>query len=94
MRIQEVVTGYPTEKNPLILRRIIEAATNDGDLVLDCFAGSGTTLAVASELGRTWIGVDCSEIAIKTILNRFNNGTSKMGDFVTKNQNTIIHCFL
>ena len=45
------VTGYPTEKNPL-LRRIIEASSNPGDLVLDCFAGSGTTMDVAAELGR------------------------------------------
>lgn len=81
-----VITGYPTEKNPLILKRIIEAATNEGDLVLDCFAGSGTTLAVASELNRNWIGVDCGETAIKTILRRFKNGGEKMGDFVNKQQ--------
>src|SRR5437763_14599679 len=43
------ITGYPTEKNPDILRRIIEASSDPGDLVLDCFAGSGTTLSVASE---------------------------------------------
>jgi adenine-specific DNA-methyltransferase len=79
-----MITGYPTEKNPLILRRIIEAASNKGDLVLDCFAGSGTTLSVASELERNWIGIDCSEIAIRTILNRFVYGTEKMGDFVMK----------
>ncbi|MGI4870672.1 MAG: site-specific DNA-methyltransferase [Janthinobacterium lividum] len=79
-----VITGYPTEKNPLILQRIIEAASNADDLVLDCFAGSGTTLAVASELGRRWIGVDCSDIAIKTTLNRFKNGSDKMGDYVKK----------
>ena len=79
-----VITGYPTEKNPLILKRIIEAASNAGDLVLDCFAGSGTTLAVASELDRNWIGIDSSETAIKTILGRFANGVEKMGDFVIK----------
>lgn len=79
-----LITGYPTEKNPLILKRIIEAATNEGDLVLDCFAGSGTTLVVASELKRKWIGVDSSETAIHTILNRFLNGSQKMGDFIEK----------
>lgn len=79
-----IITGYPTEKNPLILKRIIEAASNEGDLVLDCFAGSGTTLAVASELNRNWIGVDSSETAIKTILRRFAIGSEKMGDFVDK----------
>ena len=79
-----VITGYPTEKNPLILKRVIEASSNKGDLILDCFAGSGTTLAVASELDRRWIGVDCSETAIVTILNRFSNGSEKMGDYVQR----------
>jgi adenine-specific DNA-methyltransferase len=77
------ITGYPTEKNPLLLSRIIEASSNHGDLILDCYAGSGTTLAVASELGRQWIGIDCSNEAIKTILHRFEHGTERMGDFVT-----------
>lgn len=77
------ITGYPTEKNPLLLSRIIAASSNQGDLVLDCYSGSGTTLAVSSTMGRRWIGVDRSEEAIKTILKRFENGTEKMGDFVT-----------
>ncbi|KXK55854.1 MAG: site-specific DNA-methyltransferase [Chlorobi bacterium] len=79
-------TGYPTEKNPMILQRIIEAATNKGDLVLDCFAGSGTTLAVASTLNRRWIGIDSSQIAIRTILNRFYSGLQPLGDFVGREQ--------
>jgi len=79
------VTGYPTEKNPDMIARIIEASSNPGDIVLDCFAGSGTTLAVASQLGRRWIGVDCSEEAIKTTLYRFEHGTERMGDFVNCN---------
>jgi adenine-specific DNA-methyltransferase len=77
------VTGYPTEKNPQLLSRIIEASSNQGDLILDCYAGSGTTLAMASELGRQWIGIDRSDEAIKTILHRFKYGTERMGDFVT-----------
>jgi adenine-specific DNA-methyltransferase len=76
------ITGYPTEKPPALLRRIINASSNAGDLVLDCFAGSGTTLAVASELDRRWIGVDSSLEAIKTTLHRFASGTEPMGDFV------------
>lgn len=71
-----IVTGYPTEKNPQLIKRIIEASSNEGDMVLDCFAGSGTTLSVASSLNRNWIGVDISEEAIKTILNRFTTTTS------------------
>jgi adenine-specific DNA-methyltransferase len=76
------ITGYPTEKNPDLLRRLILASSNPGDLVLDCYAGSGTTLAVAAELGRPWIGVDNSSEAIATILDRFTRGLQPMGDFI------------
>ncbi len=57
---------YPTEKNLEMLKTIIKASSNEGDLVLDCFCGSGTTLFAANELGRNWIGIDESEEAIKT----------------------------
>lgn len=77
------ITGYPTEKNPLLLQRIIEASSNPGDLVLDCFSGSGTTLAVAAQTGRRWIGVDNSALAIATIARRFACGLQPMGDFVS-----------
>ena len=78
------ITGYPTEKNPHLIRRIIGASSNPGDLVLDCFAGSGTTLAIANEMQRNWIGADNSPEALKTILARFENGLSPMGDYVKK----------
>lgn len=77
------VTGYPTEKNPGLLGLMIEASSNPGDLVLDCFSGSGTTLAVASRLGRRWIGIDNSREAIATTLRRFTQGTERMGDYVS-----------
>lgn len=76
------ITGYPTEKNPNLLKRIIQASSNPDDLVLDCFAGSGTTLQNATELNRKWIGIDNSREAINTILSRFTEGTSPMGDYV------------
>lgn len=76
------ITGYPTEKNPALLSRIILASSNPGDLVLDCYSGSGTTLAVASDLGRRWIGVDSSDEAIQTTLRRFQYGSQRMGDYV------------
>lgn len=57
--------GYPTEKNLDLLKFIIAASSNPGDLVLDCFCGSGTTLVAAQQLGRKWIGVDQSEHAIR-----------------------------
>ncbi len=77
------ITGYPTEKNPALLARIINASSNPSDLVLDCFSGSGTTLAVASQLGRRWVGIDSSSQAIIATLRRFSNGLERMGDFVS-----------
>ena len=76
------ITGYPTEKNPDLLKRIILASSNTGDLVLDAFAGSGTTAAVAEELGRQWITIDNSPLAIATIIKRLVQGSEVMGDFV------------
>lgn len=78
------ITGYPTEKNPLLLERIIEASSNPGDIVLDCFCGSGTTLAVSDRLQRHWVGVDNSFQAISTTLKRFSFGRELMGDFVSQ----------
>jgi len=76
------ITGYPTEKPRELLRRIVLASSNPGDLILDCFAGSGTTLVVAEELGRRWIGVDNAAEGMRTILRRFAVGMEPMGDFV------------
>ena len=80
------ITGYPTEKNPDLLKRIITASSNPGDIVLDCFAGSGTTPAVADKLKRHWIAVDKSPEAFKTILKRLEQGLQPMGDYVKKKQ--------
>jgi adenine-specific DNA-methyltransferase len=77
------ITGYPTEKNPDLLRRIIEASSNPGDLVLDCFAGSGTTAHQSVVLNRDWIAIDESEQSILTIIKRLKYGLYPMGDFVT-----------
>ena len=57
-------TGYATQKNESVLRRIIRASSSPGDLVADFFCGSGTTLAVAEKLGRRWIGCDLGRWAI------------------------------
>lgn len=78
------IIGYPTEKNLDMLKRIIEASSKPGDLVLDCFAGSGTTLVAANELGRQWIGVDIGDESIRVIQERFIKGTKPLGDYVTK----------
>lgn len=79
------ITGYPTEKNPYLLERIIKASSNEGDIVMDCFSGSGTTLDIAEQFGRKWIGIDNSSEAIRSIFNRFYTGLEEMGDFVNKN---------
>jgi hypothetical protein len=66
-------TYYPTQKPEALLERMIQASSNIGDLVLDVFSGSGTTLAVAEKLNRRWIGVDCGKLAIYTMQKRLLN---------------------
>jgi DNA modification methylase len=63
-------TGYPTQKPESLLHRIVEVSSNPGDLVLDCFAGSGTTAAVAEKLNRRWITCDLGRFAIHTTRKR------------------------
>ncbi|MEO8288631.1 MAG: DNA methyltransferase [Chloroflexota bacterium] len=56
--------GYPTQKPLALLERIIQASSNPGDIVLDPFAGCGTTVAAAEKLGRRWIGIDVTHLSI------------------------------
>ncbi|MEC7984705.1 MAG: site-specific DNA-methyltransferase [Myxococcota bacterium] len=63
-------TGYPTQKPEELLRRIIGLSSREGDLILDCFCGSGTTLAVAQRMNRRFIGSDNNRDAIETTRNR------------------------
>jgi DNA modification methylase len=63
-------TGYPSQKPEALLARLVEALTSPGDLVLDPYAGSGTTLAVAARMGRRFVGIDASDLAIETIQKR------------------------
>lgn len=58
-------TGYPTQKPVRLLERMIMAASNEGDVVFDCFAGCGSTMHAAHNLKRKWIGIDISPTAIK-----------------------------
>ncbi|HYT35850.1 MAG TPA: site-specific DNA-methyltransferase [Ktedonobacteraceae bacterium] len=62
--------GYATQKPEALLERIIKASSNEGDLILDCFCGSGTTAAVAEKLGRRWITCDLGRFAIHTTRKR------------------------
>ena len=66
-------TGYPTQKPFELLERIIKGSSSEGDIVLDAFAGSGTTCAVAETLGRRWIGIDCGKLSVYTIQKRLLN---------------------
>lgn len=63
-------TGYPTQKPEALLEKIIKASSNQGDIVFDCFMGSGTTQAVAMKLGRRFIGADINLGAIQTTTKR------------------------
>lgn len=63
-------TGYPTENSEATLYRVINCSTEKGDLVMDVFAGSGTSLVVAEKLGRRWIGCDIGKLAIYTTQKR------------------------
>lgn len=78
------VTGYPTEKNPDLLERIISVSSNENSIVLDAFNGSGTTLSVANKMNRNWIAIDNSKVSIETTLKRIFSGVKPMGDFVKK----------
>lgn len=63
-------TSYPTQKPESLLERVISTSSNPGDLVLDCFAGSGTTASVAQKLGRRWIASDINKGSVQTISKR------------------------
>ncbi len=62
--------GYATQKPEALLQRIVNASSNEGDLVLDCFCGSGTTAAVAEKFNRRWIACDLGRFAIHTTRKR------------------------
>lgn len=66
------ILGYPTQKPEGLLERIIKTSSNEGDVVFDCFCGSGTTMAVAQKMGRKWIGCDINLGAIQTSTKRLN----------------------
>lgn len=77
-------TGYPTEKNMCMLKTIVQASSNLNDIVLDCFAGSGSSLGAAYDCGRAWIGIDNSLESMKAISKRFISGMKVYGDYVNQ----------
>ena len=65
--------GYPTQKPEALLERVIKASSNEGDVVLDPFCGCGTAIAVAERLGRRWIGIDITHLAISLLKSRLQS---------------------
>jgi hypothetical protein len=75
--------GFPTQKNENLVTRIVSASSGPGDIVLDCFVGSGTTAVVAEKLGRRWIACDASPIAIHATRKRLL-GLSAVRPFIVQ----------
>jgi DNA modification methylase len=69
--------GYPTQKPELLMQRIINASSNEGDAVLDAYCGCGSTIVAAERLKRKWIGVDITYQSISLILRRLEDAFSK-----------------
>lgn len=83
----EVFAGkYPTQKPEALIERIIKASSNPGDLVFDCFMGSGTTQAVAMKLGRRFIGADINLGSIQTTTKRLINVASELNEQLHDNE--------
>jgi DNA modification methylase len=72
--------GFPTQKPEALAERVITMASKAGDIVLDGFAGSGTTCAVAEKHGRRWIGIDCGKLAIYTTQKRMLTLCKEIGN--------------
>lgn len=75
-----VRTGYPTQKPEALLEKIIKASSNPGDVIFDCFMGSGTTQAVAMKLGRRFIGADINLGSIQTTTKRLINVANELNE--------------
>ncbi|MBM2816447.1 MAG: methyltransferase [Ignavibacteria bacterium] len=69
--------GYPTQKPEDLLKRLIEASSNEGDVILDAYCGCGTTIAVAEKFKRNWIGIDITYQSISVILKRMEEHFGK-----------------
>lgn len=74
--------AYPTQKNEDLLRFIVKASSEENSIVMDCFCGSGTTLKAAGELGRRWIGIDRSEVAIEVAKRNLEGSGKKTFEFM------------
>lgn len=84
------ISGYPTEKNLDMIKMIVGASSDPGDLVVDPFCGSGTTLQAARDNGRRYIGMDASFTAAKATIRRMRHGLETMGDYVNKKRGQVV----
>ena len=84
-------TGYPTQKPILLLDRIIEIATDEGDIVLDPFCGSGTTLVAAKMKGRNYIGIDVSIEAIELTKSRLETPVKTESELLKKGRSSYVN---
>ncbi len=80
--------GYPTQKPVALLERIIAASSNKGDVVLDPFCGCGTTIHAAQKLGRKWIGIDVTYLAINLIKRRLKDAFGDEAQYEERGQPT------
>ena len=76
-RVAPVNQLFPTQKPDTLLERIIQASSNEGDLVLDPFCGCGTTIEAAEKLNRRWVGIDITHLAISIIRHRLDSAFSE-----------------
>ena len=77
-------TGYPTQKPLALLRRIVEASSREGDMVLDPFCGCATTCVAAQQLGRRWIGIDIEQQAVGVLVERLSDDAGIFKDFIAR----------
>lgn len=77
-------SGYPTQKPVLLYERLVSMTTNKGDMVLDCFAGGGTTCVAAARLGRAWVAIDLWEKTARFIQDRMKEECPEMLDGLIK----------
>ena len=75
-------TGYPTQKPLALLRRIVEASSKVGDVVLDPFCGCATTCVAVQQLDRKWIGIDIEKWAVDILVERLSDGAGLFKNFI------------
>jgi site-specific DNA-methyltransferase (adenine-specific) len=79
-------TGYPTQKPLALIKRIILASSNEGDIVMDPFCGCATTCVAAQQLGRKWIGIDIETQVVSVLVQRLSDDAGLFKDFVATEQ--------